>query len=152
MSGRTEILAAITTLVAGVSGLSTDLVHRGIPDVNAMHAGPLAFVDAPSVQSRHDDQLGSFRRTMAVHIVLVTPAAAGVLARDTAIDVLVDNVLAALEADRTLSAVASVPVVDMALEALDIMVGDEIAAVLSSQVVAELIVRIEYITTSGLGI
>jgi hypothetical protein len=152
MSGRSEILTAIGTVLASVSGLSADLVHRGIPDVTVCQAGPLAFVDCPNVASKEDDQLGSFRRILMVHIVLVTPAAAGVSARDVAMDSLIDNVLAALEADRTLAAVTSVPVVAMALESADVSLGDEISAALATQVVAEMVLRVEYITTSGLGI
>lgn len=152
MSTRVDILNAMATILASVSGLSADLVHRGIPDVTMMQAGPLAFIDCPNLTSREDDHLGGFRRMLMVHIVLVTPAAIGVSARDTAIDTLADLVCAALEADRTLSAVTSAPVVAMALESFDVAMGDEIAASLASQAVAEMVIRIEYIATSGMGI
>ena len=148
MSVRADILGALVTLVSGVTGLTTaGQVMRGIPDLTQLQTGACAFVDCPTVSAADDDQLGSFRRSMSVKIIVATPSASGVTARDTAIDALMDLVVEAVEADRTVGGRCVV----MVFESLEIMAGDEIHESLSLMAIGSLSLRLEYIATSGAG-
>ena len=148
MSVRSDILGALVTTIATVTGLTTaGQVVRGIPDLTALQTGPVAFVDCPLVSSTSDDQLGSFRRVMQIKIIVATPAASGPTARDTAIDALLDLVVEAIETDRTIGGRCVI----LEFESLDILAGDEIAESLSMQAIGALALRVEYISTSGTG-
>lgn len=146
MSSNTSgVLAAVKAAVAGVSGL-TDRVSVGMPPAGKPAAVPWGYVWLESVRSAQDTELGGYRRLadfnarLYVGATTDTPEARTVAAMD-----LMDLVVAALEADRTLGST----VLDVVVEATAVN-GDTFG--IGGVGVVEATVNVYWIVPSGVGL
>jgi len=104
-------VARIATVLAGVSGLSTERVRRGDPTGSGVEGSPpLAWLRVAGIDSSYGPDLGAMTRTVQVQVVIRAGSESDEYGtREDAVLDLLDACLAAIEADTTLRGLLRVP-------------------------------------------